>query len=169
MDLSCPFAVVFAGELTTEFMQMEARSHSCIRLPQAHRLPVVDGLKAAVSKSVAFAQGQQKAGWMRKVLSTPPYSSQLSADDAVSSVFCRMVEDAASYLGWDLVGGGLIDLAFTLLDGKPQLGGRPDQRLKAMWKIGKSTASLLVILYTYMYLLPIYVLLMKEPTWWPRC
>ncbi len=95
----------------------------------------MDALKAAVSKSVAFGQRQQREGWLRKAMS-PSFSGD-GDGDSVSVAFCLLVEDTSSYQGWDLVGGGFVDLAFALLDAKALLGGRPDTKLKAIWKIGE--------------------------------
>ncbi len=87
-------------------------------------------MKGVVSKCVGISQRRQRDGWFRGV--TEP-NSCLDASKAL----CSMVQRANLHQGWDLVGGGVTDLAFTLLDVRPSLGGKPDARIKELWSVGR--------------------------------
>lgn len=52
-------------------------------------------------------------------------------------MLCCLVEKSNLYQGWELISRGVIELAFALLDTKPALGGKPDKKIMATWKIGK--------------------------------
>ena len=62
---------------------------------------------------------------------------QTPAIPDLPALFSLVISQSVRFGGWDLIGGGLVDLAFLLLDAQPPLG-KMNPRIAALHHLGAS-------------------------------
>jgi len=66
-----------------------------------------------------------------------PLRTQTPTIPDLPGLFSLVISQSVRFGGWDLIGGGIVDLAFLLLDTPPQLGGKITPRIAAQHRLGK--------------------------------
>lgn len=61
-----------------------------------------------------------------------------------SKLFKSLIGQANRFGGWDLIGKGILDLAISLLDLNPPLGGKPDEKTKLAWGLGTDIIIMII-------------------------
>ena len=93
------------------------------------RSTIVDGLKAVILKTGVNIKRKKESIW---------FSIEIGQIHQPVDVFCQVVRNTYKYGSWGLIGDGVIDLAFMLLDVNAGLpGAKVDEKLKSLWNIGE--------------------------------
>jgi hypothetical protein len=66
-----------------------------------------------------------------------PLRTQTPTIPDLPGLFSLVISQSVRFGGWDLIGGGIVDLAFLLLDTPPQLGGKITPRIAAQHRLGR--------------------------------
>jgi hypothetical protein len=74
---------------------------------------------------------------VQKKISVRSLRTQTPTIPDLPGLFSLVISQSVRFGGWDLIGGGIVDLAFLLLDTPPQLGGKITPRIAAQHRLGK--------------------------------
>jgi len=74
---------------------------------------IIESLKAIISKAFSICESRDSCAWFRE--NTPQIPN-------ITDLFCLVISQSVRFGGWDLIGEGLVNLSFILLDVQPPLG-----------------------------------------------
>lgn len=77
-----------------------------------HRQTIIDCLKATILRAFIISSRRQKEAWFRNAMDRVPDPFKLLR---------RLIRQAIQFGGWDVISGGVLDLAICLLDVSPGL------------------------------------------------
>ena len=101
-----------------------------------YRAALVEGLKGVISKMVLSIKKKKDSGW---------FSSEIGEIHHPSDLLSQVIQNTCTYGSWALIGDGVVDLAFMLLDMSAGLATvKVDQKLKTLWNIGENLLKTVV-------------------------